>query len=252
MDDTVQRSIDDLAVANRILARENVVDAYGHISVRHPLDPARFFLSRSLSPEQVTAADIIEHDADGQPVGGDKRTLYIERFIHAAIYQSRPEVMSVVHAHAEDVLAFTITDTPLEAVIHDASDIDAPAVWDMDEEFGDNTTLLVSNMEQGRSLAQRMDQASVVLMRGHGFVAAASHLQVAVRLAINLPRNARVLQRAMAMGRYKPLSSGERAARRTGNPDSPTRRRAWNYWAARSGCRCGADGEYTAPEVTSF
>src|SRR5713226_5797721 len=89
--------IQDLVIANRILAKEEVVDAYGHVSVRHPDNSRHFFIARSLAPELVTAKDIVELDLDGQPVREDKRTLYIERFIHAAIFETRPDVMAVVH-----------------------------------------------------------------------------------------------------------------------------------------------------------
>src|SRR2546423_6132973 len=100
--------IKDLVIANRILAREEVVDAYGHVSIRNPDNPKHFFLSRSLSPELVEREDIVELALDGQPVRGDKRPLYLERFIHAAIYEARPDVNAVVHAHAEDILPFGV------------------------------------------------------------------------------------------------------------------------------------------------
>ena len=93
----------DLVVANRILANEDVVDAYGHVSVRDPKDPKRFYLARSLAPQLVEPADIMAFDLEGNPLGDDKRQPYLERFIHAAVYEARPDVMSVVHAHAEDV-----------------------------------------------------------------------------------------------------------------------------------------------------
>ena len=95
----------DLVVANRILSNEDVVDAYGHISVRHPDNPKRFFMSRSRAPELVERHDLIEFDQEGEPVS-DKRQPYLERFIHAAIFEARPDVMAVVHAHAEDTLPF--------------------------------------------------------------------------------------------------------------------------------------------------
>jgi ribulose-5-phosphate 4-epimerase/fuculose-1-phosphate aldolase len=100
--------IQDLVIANRILAKEEVVDAYGHVSVRHPDNPNHFLIARSVAPELVGADDIVELDLDGQPVREESRTLYLERFIHAAIFQARPEVIAVVHAHAEDTLPFGI------------------------------------------------------------------------------------------------------------------------------------------------
>ena len=104
--------IQDLVIANRILAREEVVDAYGHVSVRHPDNPDHFLIARSLAPELVGPDDILELDLDGQPVRNDGRSLYLERFIHAAIFAARPDVMAVVHAHAEDTLPFGIAKAP--------------------------------------------------------------------------------------------------------------------------------------------
>jgi ribulose-5-phosphate 4-epimerase/fuculose-1-phosphate aldolase len=104
--------IGQLVIANRILANEGVVDAYGHVSMRHPRHAERYLLACSRSPELVERTDIMEFTLDGNPVGDDKRTLYLERFIHGAIYEARPDVGAVVHAHAEDVLPFTITTTP--------------------------------------------------------------------------------------------------------------------------------------------
>src|SRR5258708_23705234 len=109
--------ITELVIANRILANEDVVDAYGHVSLRHPEAPERFFLAHSKSPALVEAADIVEHTLDGEALKSESRPLYLERFIHAAIYEARPEVMAVVHAHAEDVLPFPITQPPLRPAI---------------------------------------------------------------------------------------------------------------------------------------
>src|SRR6202035_912688 len=127
--------IQDLVIANRILAREEVVDAYGHVSVRHPDNPNRFLIARSLAPELVGPEDIVELDLDGQPVRDEDRSLYLERFIHAAIFAARPDVMAVVHAHAEDTLPFGIAQgTKLRPVIHSGSFIGTEVpVWDIAE-----------------------------------------------------------------------------------------------------------------------
>src|ERR1700684_2596947 len=145
----------DLVVANRILSHEDVVDAYGHISVRHPDNPKRFFMSRSRAPELVEANDLIEFDQMGEPVS-DKRQPYLERFIHAAIFEARPEVRAVVPPHPEDTLPFVLISKPLEPVIHSGSFIGGKVpVWDIRKRFGD-TDLLVRNMAQGRDLAKCM------------------------------------------------------------------------------------------------
>jgi len=122
MANSLDAVIQDLVIANRILAKEDVVDAYGHVSMRHPDNSSHFLIARSVAPELVTADDIVELDLDGQPVHYEKRTLYLERFIHAAIFEARPEVIAVVHAHAEDTLPFGIADaTRLRPVIHSGS-----------------------------------------------------------------------------------------------------------------------------------
>lgn len=234
-----QRLINDLVIANRILAHENIVDAYGHVSIRNPANPKTFFMARSLAPELVTANDIVELDLEGNPVHDEIRHLYLERFIHGGIFEARPDVVSVVHAHAEDILPFGIASgAPLRPVIHSGSFIGATVpVWDIADRFGD-TNLLVSNMEQGRDLAKALAGNNVALMRGHGFAAAARSLIEAVRMSVFLPRNARALSAALRLGgevRY--LSQGEIDARNKGyKPYSPETWRAWEYWATKCGC----------------
>jgi HCOMODA/2-hydroxy-3-carboxy-muconic semialdehyde decarboxylase len=233
----LDNAIRDLVIANRILANENVVDAYGHVSVRHPTKPDHYLLSRSLSPELVTKDDIIEFRLDGTPVNDD-RPPYLERFIHGAVYEMQPRVRAVVHSHAEDTLPFSIsTNTPLCCVAHVASDMGTHVpVWDIADKFGDDTNLLVTNMEQGRDMARALGPNSVVLMRGHGFSAAADGLLKLVRLAVYLPRNARILMNAMRLGEFKRMSAGEINSRFGYRSESPAMQRGWEYWAKRAGC----------------
>jgi ribulose-5-phosphate 4-epimerase/fuculose-1-phosphate aldolase len=234
----VKTLITDLVIANRILANQDVVDAYGHVSVRHPTDPTRFFLARSLAPEFITPDDIVEFTLDGNPVRPEKRALYLERFIHGGILEARPDVMAVVHAHAEDTLPFGIArETPLRPVIHSGSFIGSNVpVWDIADNFGD-TNLLVSNVDQGRDLAKCLGANPVALMRGHGFAAAARSLIEVVRMAVYLPRNARALYRAKQLGGpITYLSQGEIDARNRGyGPYSVETFRAWHYWANKAG-----------------
>jgi HCOMODA/2-hydroxy-3-carboxy-muconic semialdehyde decarboxylase len=234
--DELQSSIGDLVIANRILAHENVVDAYGHVSIRHPQKPDRYLLSRSLSPEFVTRDDIIEFQLDGTSVN-DSRPPYLERFIHGAIYEARPDINAVIHSHAEDILPFSISKTPMCCVAHVASDMGSHVpVWDIADKFGDATNLLVINMDQGREMARKLGGNSVVLMRGHGFSAAADGLLKLVRMSVYLPRNARILLAAMRMGEFKALSEGEIKTRNQFRAGSPEMQRGWEFWARRAGC----------------
>lgn len=234
-----ERLINDLVIANRILAKEEVADAYGHVSIRNPKNPKTFFMARSLAPELVTRDDIVELDLEGNPVRDESRHLYLERFIHGGILEARPDVMSVVHAHAEDILPFGIANgTPLRPVIHSGSFIGKEVpVWDIADRFGD-TNLLVANIEQGRDLANTLAGNNVALMRGHGFAAAARSLIEVVRMSVYLPRNARALSNALRLGGdIKSLSHGEIDERNKGyKPYSPETWRAWEYWANKCGC----------------
>jgi len=227
----------DLVIANRILAREDVVDAYGHVSMRHPGDPGRYLLSWSRSPELVEGTDIVEFTLDGKKVTDDGRPPYLERFIHGAIYEARPDVQAVIHSHAEDTLAFGITKTKLVPVIHSGSTIGAEVpVWDIAAKFGKGTNLLVRNMEQGRDLAQCLGGNRLALMRGHGFAAAGSSVMDVVRIGVYAPKNARVQTSALRLGEPLPLYPGEIEARTDMfNPSTAEMWRAWEYWARRAG-----------------
>ena len=226
----------DLVIANRVLAHQNVVDAYGHVSIRHPSRPERFLLSRSRSPELVIEADLMEFTLDGQVVGDDVRPPYLERFIHGAIYEARPDVHAVVHSHAEETLPFSISGAALRPVIHVARGIGASVpVWDIAERFGNETDLLVTRVDHGRDLARQLGQGRVVLMRGHGFAAAGSTVMDVVRTSVYLPVNARVLTAAMRFGAFKALSPGEIHAGTGADTPAPGSWRAWEYWAHRAG-----------------
>ena len=227
----------DLVIANRILAHEGVVDAFGHISVRHPEKPDRFFLSRSRSPELVSLDDILEFGLDGEPIDPDGPPCYSERYIHAAIFEARPDVQSVVHNHAYELIPFGVTGTPLRPIFHTAARIGAEIpIWDIREKFGD-TNLLVVNIEQGRALAQALGERQLVLMRGHGCAIGTSNLQSAVTTSIYAQVNARLQMQAMQLGDVTYLSPGEIASMtETESGTTLGRDRSWEYLRRRAGC----------------
>ena len=109
-DAAIAIAIQELVIANRIMAHENVIDDFGHVSVRHPLRADRYFISRSRSPEPVTREDIMELTLDDEPVEQNGRPMYKERVIHSAIYKARPDINAAVHHHAKELLPFTISE----------------------------------------------------------------------------------------------------------------------------------------------
>jgi HCOMODA/2-hydroxy-3-carboxy-muconic semialdehyde decarboxylase len=223
----------DLVAANRILAREGVVDGFGHASIRHPEQPGRFILSRSRAPELVAMDDLMVFEPDGAPVDPQGRALYAERFIHAALYEARPDVGAVIHNHSHAVIPFSVTDVPLRPMIHLAGSIgDRPPVWDIRTRFGD-TDMLVVTMEQGRDLASTVGAGRVALMRGHGCVVAGATIREAVMIAIYLQINAALQMEAMRLGEPRFLTPGEVAL--TGKLAPLGVDRAWEYWRRRAG-----------------
>lgn len=233
--DQLTKTMRDVVVANRILAREDVVDAYGHVSIRHPDNPGRYLMSRSRSPELVTLGDIMEFELDGTVVD-DARTPYAERHIHGAIYEARPEINSVVHNHSHAVIPFGVTPTPLRPVAHVGASIGKELpVWDIRQNFGD-TNLLVVNMEQGRDLAGTLAGNNVVLMRGHGCAVTGRSVQGAVMTSIYLQINARLLQDTLNMhDEVEYLSDGEIDLCAETFLSDFSVQRAWEYFQRRAG-----------------
>ena len=232
--------LEDLVIANRILAREGVVDGFGHISMRHPERTDRFFMSSSRSPELVSLDDIMEFDLDCNPIDQRGRTLYGERPIHGAIYRCRRDVGSVVHNHAHEVIPYSVTKVPMRQVIHTAGGMGRQVpVWDIRDEFGD-TDLLVRNLEQGLSLAKTLGDNAAALMRGHGCVVTGRTVRDAVRISVYLMVNARLQTEATRFGEVAFLSENEVAATAEMSSSPLAANRVWEYWVRRSGYVRGA------------
>ncbi len=228
-DPALAAALDALAAAKRVLARHGVLDAYGHVSVRHPGDPGRFLLARSRAPELVTAADIMIFDLDCNPARGDDRRPYLERFIHGEIYRARPDVIAVVHSHAPAVIPFAASSVPLRPLYHMASFLGRGApVFDIAERFG-KTDMLVRNAAQGRALAETLDGSEVALMRGHGYVAVAPTVARAVFRAIYTQLNAALQQQAIALGGTVKYLDPEEAAL-SDESNAGTIMRPWELW----------------------
>jgi len=223
--------VEDLVAANRILADHGVVDAYGHVSVRHDRDPNRYLMSRSLAPELVTAADLIEYDLDSVAVDGQGRSLYLERFIHGEIYRARPDVQAVVHHHSPSVIPFGVSSQPLRPIYHMAAFLgDDTPVFEI-RKFGGMTDLLVRDAALGRALAQTLGRHTAALLRGHGAVVVGPTIQHAVARSVYMEMNARLQQQAMALGAVTYLEPEE--ARRTDATVSSTYGRPWELWKRR-------------------
>ena len=223
----------DLARANRILANEGVLDAFGHVSARHPDDPGRYFLSRSRAPGQVQPSDILEYDLDSKPTRPPEVPLYSERVIHGEIYKARPDVMSVCHHHASAFMPLCITGVDYVPVFHlGAVGGFKPPFWDQRDAFGD-TNLLVVKPEEGASLAKALGAHWMVLMNRHGVTVAGNSVRDLTFRSYYSCRNAEYQVQAQGFGTIGPLSRGEIEQCAAINTATTGLTRAWDYWVAR-------------------
>ena len=216
--------IEDLVAANRILAAQGILPGYGHVSVRHPEDPNRYFLARSLAPDLVTVEDIVEFDLDSVAIDSKGYSFYLERFIHGEIYKARPDVQAVVHNHSPAVISFGAGSTPMRAVTHRVDFIlDGVPIWDYRDD-GTADGVMVDTPERGRALALALSDRPVVLMRNHGVTLAAPSLPAAVERSVDLETNAQIQAQLLSRGdeiHYLELDEEYKG---------DTQGRAWDLW----------------------
>lgn len=237
-----------LVRANHILAHKQILDGFGHVSARHPQSDAQFLISRSMAPALVRTEDIMAIDFSGEPCDGDTRKPFLERFIHAAIYRARPDVRAIVHSHSAAVIPFgVVPGTPLRPVCHMAGFLTHQApVFEIRDAAGENSDMLIRTPSIASSLAQRLGDNAVILMRGHGSTTVARDIPEAVFRAIYLEVNARIQCEALRLGPVTYLNPAEAAnvdAANVGQID-----RAWNLW-----CReIGAESSSAESQQTRY
>ncbi len=238
-----QEAVKELVVANRILASEGVVDAFGHVSIRHPTNAGRYLLSCSRSPGLVVAEDILEFDLDSSPIDQRGRSIYAERFIHGCIYEARPDVTAICHSHAHSLIPFAITEVPMMPVWAMSATIGRRVPnWDIRDDFPAEDNLLVVNAACGQSLARTLGDNSACLLRGHGAVIAMADIKSAVMASIGLKLNAEMQMQAHILGQ----AYGKPTVKALSGPEIDSLRsilltpfgldRAWEYWRVTAGC----------------
>jgi HCOMODA/2-hydroxy-3-carboxy-muconic semialdehyde decarboxylase len=230
----LQQLIEDLVAANHILYRHEIVDGYGHASIRHPGKPDRFLIAAAIAPGRVRADDILELDLDGNIVSGTKRPVYLERFIHAEVYRARPDVNAVIHSHSPTVIPFGVTDFPLRPIINQASCLQSGVPVYNSRLVPESTNVLVDSPATGRALVAKLAEHSVVLMRGHGNTVVAPDIRDAVARAIYTERNAKLLLQTLALNRpIEYLDPAEVETKNTGRQQSGPNlgvERLWQMW----------------------
>ncbi len=224
---------EELSLANRILAHEGIVDAFGHISVRHPTDPGRFLISRHRAPQLVQPEDILEYTLDTEPVHPTNFRHYGERVIHGSIYQARPDIMSVCHHHAPSMMPYAISRAAMVPVYHLGASVGLKVpFWDSRDDFG-STALVLVKPEEGRSLATALGGGWTILMGRHGATAAGKSIRECVFRTIFSCKNAELQTQARLLGHVEPLDAKEVELAAAYNLRPGALERAWDYWAKR-------------------
>ena len=230
--------LDDLVAAYRILAEHGVIDAYGHVSLRSPQNPRRYFLARSLAPEAVQAGDILEYDLDSKPLDARGQESVRERFIHGEVYKARPEVVAVVHNHSPSVIPFSVTGVAMKPIYHMASFIGEGVPNFEIRKFEKGTDLLVKTPRLGAALAKTLGKSSAALMRGHGSVTVGENIARAVGRSIYLEQSARLQMQAMLLSRKVTYLD---AAEVKASVPVQDYKRAWPMWREKALAKAEAD-----------
>ena len=220
-----------LALANRILYDQGVVDGFGHVSVRHDRSTGHFLLARNMAPGLVTPSDILTFDLDGRAVDAGDRRVYLERFIHGEIYRARPDVGAIVHSHSPSVIPFAATRTPLRPLYHMSGFLGTGSALFEIRDVAGNTDMLIRDAALGRALAAALGPASAILMRGHGSTVVGASLEQVVYRAIYAETNARLQSQAAALGDVTYLNREEAALAAATNDTQLAR--VWELWARR-------------------
>jgi HCOMODA/2-hydroxy-3-carboxy-muconic semialdehyde decarboxylase len=225
--------LEDLVAANRILAEHGVIDAYGHVSIRSPGNPRRYFVARAIAPETVQPEDILEYDLDSTPLDARGRDSVSERFIHGEIYRARPDVMAVVHNHSPSVVPFSVTGVPMRALFHMAAFVGEGLPNFEIRKVQKGTDLLVKTPRLGKALATTLGAKPAALMRGHGSVVVGESLPRAVGRSVYLEMSARMQMQALLLSRGKKITYLDAAEVKASMPVQDYKR-AWPLWRAKA------------------
>jgi ribulose-5-phosphate 4-epimerase/fuculose-1-phosphate aldolase len=217
----------DVALANLVVERFGLSNAFGHASARIP-GTGTFLMPTRRSPGFASAATLLTLDTEGRILSG-KGTPNSELWIHARIYAARADVGAVVHAHPPACVCLTQIGQP-HRVVHNQGGAFRAGV----PEYG--RIGLIRTRELGDLLAQKLGQGIAVMMRGHGITTAASDVRTAAVAACLLEESARLqLDMLAAAGgdasRVRAYTREE--AESVGDQISPrVVERAWEYYAA--------------------
>jgi len=214
-----------LARACRLLEMVGLIDFSGHITGRLPGSTTFYIHPVDLARSEVTPEAMIEVDLEGKKVHGEGK-IPEETPIHAAVYQRRADVNSVIHMHPHYTIIPSIVGRDLITVCHHASIFGSSVPLYPDAEK-------ITNFDQAFAMVSYLGSGKAVVMKGHGAVVAEASVEAAFVAALHLEENARLLVEALAIGEPRPLTEDEikRASKSTFKASSI--QKTWSYHLAK-------------------
>ena len=217
----------DVALANIVIERFGLSNAFGHASARIP-GTETFLMPTRRSPGLASAATLLVVDTEGKVLSG-RGTPNSELWIHARVYAARPDVGGVVHAHPPACVCLTQIGQP-HRVVHNQGGAFEAGVPEY-ERIG-----LIRTRELGDLLAHKLGAGIAVMMRGHGITTALSDVRAATVAACLLEESSRLQldMLAAAGGDASRLRAYAREEAEDVSDQLSPRvvARAWEYYAA--------------------
>jgi ribulose-5-phosphate 4-epimerase/fuculose-1-phosphate aldolase len=194
----------ELVIASHLLADQEVLDSFGHISVRSVKNPKVFYMPRAMAPAMVQAEDIIEISVEtGELIDPKAGRPNGERYIHSETYKARPDVQSVIHSHSMAVIPFGVAGVPLQPVVAQAGFLPRETpVFEIRDVWGPDAKergVQVRNLKHAAALAKVLGDAPAVILRGHAHNVVGDTIHRAVVRACYININARVQMDAMRL-----------------------------------------------------
>jgi L-ribulose-5-phosphate 4-epimerase len=223
--ETIGQLKKDVITACRILSRQKLVEAFGHVSARIPATDL-FLMTPRISLDLVTESDLLTMNLKGKVIEGSQ-TAPFEAWLHTAIMRSKPRVNAITRIHARMANIFSVTNRKLEPV-HNHGSFFAGGVPVF------STPDLISTAKLGDEVAQGLGDKPAILLRGNGQVTVGRTIPEAVMMAIYLEEAAEVLYGALLIGSPIPLTPDESKQRQIEALPSVDLERAWNFFKRRA------------------
>ncbi|MBW2000213.1 MAG: class II aldolase/adducin family protein [Deltaproteobacteria bacterium] len=211
-----------LVTACRILDSEGVMDELGHFSVRCP-EKDGIYINGKVSPGQAREEDIILLDLEGNKLEGDLEPAS-ESPLHLAVYQKRPDVMSIAHTHSPMVVTLSIAGVPLRTVENQGACVigkEAPVF----EKYG-----LVDSFDLGYEVAERLGEKKICVLKSHGNIVVGSSIEETCVFALWAEKSARYQYQALLLGEPHWYPENELGKMMQQMVKGKGHVRTWNYY----------------------